>query len=132
MGREFMILQLCCNPQLKTTKVKNHVFTISDCNKSCHWTSFLNPHQSREQLFGTKTALTFFNTSLQIIFFCYINVTDKSQRVLDFVEDILQMLLGRIKSPSISNPCIFQSVPNKEDQRRVKLFFYSGVLNSKC
>ena len=32
------------------------------------------------------------------------------------------MVLGRIKSPSISNPCIFQSVPNKEDQKRVKSF----------
>ena len=42
------------------------------------------------------------------------------------------MVLGRIKSPSISNPCIFQSVSNKEDQRRVKLSFYSDVLNSKC
>ena len=31
------------------------------------------------------------------------------------------MVLGRIKSPFISNPCMFQSVPNKEDQRRVKL-----------
>ena len=31
------------------------------------------------------------------------------------------MVLGRIKSPFSSNLCIFQSVPNKEDQRRVKL-----------
>ena len=59
----------------------------------------------------------------------YIYVTDKLQ--IDFDEDILQMLLGRIKSPFISNPCVFQSVPNKEDQSRVKLF-YSDVLNSKC
>ena len=40
------------------------------------------------------------------------------------------MLLGRIKSLSISNPCVFQIDPNKEDQERVK-FFYSDVLNSK-
>ena len=30
----------------------------------------------------------------------------------------------------MSNPCVFRNVPNKEDQRRVKLF-YSDVLNSK-
>ena len=52
------------------------------------------------------------------------------KRVLDFVEDSLWMLLGRIKSLSMSNPCVFQNGPNKEDQRRVKLF-YSDVLNSK-
>ena len=40
------------------------------------------------------------------------------------------MVLDRIKSPFIFNPCIFQSFPNKESQRRVK-FFYSVVLNSK-
>ena len=55
---------------------------------------------------------------------------DKSLRVLDFVEDIPLLLLGRIKSPFISFPCVFRVVPNKEDQRRVKLF-YSDVLNSK-
>ena len=32
------------------------------------------------------------------------------------------MVLGCIKSPFTSNPCVFQSIPNKEDQRRVKLF----------
>ena len=51
-------------------------------------------------------------------FLTQINVTDKLQ--IDFVEDIPQMLLGRIKSPFLSISCIFQSVPNKEDQRRVK------------
>ena len=40
------------------------------------------------------------------------------------------MLVGRIKSPFISFPCFNLIVPNKEDQRRVKLF-YSDVLNSK-
>ena len=52
------------------------------------------------------------------------------KRVLDFVEDIPQMLVGRIKSPFISFPCILKYCPNKEDQRRVKLF-YSDVLNLK-
>ena len=32
------------------------------------------------------------------------------------------MVSDCIKSPFISNPCVFQSVPNKEGQRRVKLF----------
>ena len=39
--------------------------------------------------------------------------------------------MGRIKSPFLSFPCMFQNGPNKEDQRRVKLF-YSDVLSSKC
>ena len=37
---------------------------------------------------------------------------DKSLRVLDFVEDIPLLLLGRIKSPFISFPCVYRIVPN--------------------
>ena len=40
------------------------------------------------------------------------------------------MLVGRIKSPFISFPCMSQNGPNKVVQRRVKLF-YSDGLNSK-
>ena len=34
------------------------------------------------------------------------------------------MVLDCIKSPFISNPCMFQSISNKVDQRRVKLFLF--------
>ena len=54
------------------------------------------------------------------------------KRVFDFVEDFLLMVLGCIKSPFISNPCIFQSFPNKEDQRRVKLFYVTDVMDRTC
>ena len=37
-------------------------------------------------------------------------------RMLDFVEDYFD---GEILHPSISNPLVFQSVPNKESQREL-------------
>ena len=41
------------------------------------------------------------------------------------------MLLGCIKSPSISNPCIFQKITQIKKIEEELTYFYSDVLNSK-